>query len=112
MNGRRGSGRDLGVCLEELERVAEAAERLGLDAGPARATLAEARTRLGFPGTAFVCALGMSLVSILAMWIAAPRHVRVLPGPIAPGRAHNAIPGQHERAAGSFASAYERHPIQ
>jgi hypothetical protein len=57
VNGRRGSGRDLGVCLEELERVAEAAERLGLDPGPARATLAEARTRLGFPGTAFVCAL-------------------------------------------------------
>ena len=48
---------DLGGCLEGLERVAEAAERLGLDAGPARETLAEARTRLGFPGTAFVCAL-------------------------------------------------------
>jgi hypothetical protein len=49
--------RDLGGCLEALERVAEAAERLGLDAGPARDTLAAARTRLGFPGTAFVCAL-------------------------------------------------------
>jgi hypothetical protein len=49
--------RDLGGCLEGLERVAEAAERLGLDAGPARETLAEARARLGFPGTAFVCAL-------------------------------------------------------
>jgi 50S ribosome-binding GTPase len=48
---------DLGGCLEGLERVAEAAERLGLDAGPARETLAAARTRLGFPGTAFVCAL-------------------------------------------------------
>jgi 50S ribosome-binding GTPase len=51
------SHRDLGGCLEALERVAEAAERLGLDAGPARDTLAAARTRLGFPGTAFVCAL-------------------------------------------------------
>ncbi|HEX8928309.1 MAG TPA: GTPase, partial [Actinomycetota bacterium] len=48
---------DLGRCLEGLERVAEAAERLGLDAGAARATLAAARTRLGFPGTAFVLAL-------------------------------------------------------
>jgi hypothetical protein len=48
---------DLGGCLEALERVAGAAERLGLDAGPARDTLAAARTRLGFPGTAFVCAL-------------------------------------------------------
>jgi hypothetical protein len=37
--------------------VAEAAERLGLDATAARETLAAARTRLGFPGTAFVCAL-------------------------------------------------------
>jgi len=51
------SGRDLGGCLEALERVAEAAERLGLDAGSARETLAEARTRLGFPGAAFVLAL-------------------------------------------------------
>jgi hypothetical protein len=49
--------RDLGGCLEALEQVADAAERLGLDAGAARATLATARTRLGFPGTAFVCAL-------------------------------------------------------
>ena len=49
--------RDLGGCLEGLERVADAAERLGLDAGPARETLAAARTRLGFPGTAFVLAL-------------------------------------------------------
>jgi 50S ribosome-binding GTPase len=48
---------DLGRCLEGLERVAEAAERLGLDAGAVRATLAAARTRLGFPGTAFVLAL-------------------------------------------------------
>ena len=48
---------DLGSCLEGLERVAEAAERLGLDAGAARETLAAARTRLGFPGTAFVMAL-------------------------------------------------------
>jgi len=53
----RGRHRALGGCLEGLERVAEAAERLGLDAGPARETLAAARTRLGFPGTAFVCAL-------------------------------------------------------
>ena len=44
---------DLGRCLEGLERVAEAAERLGLDAAAPRATLAAARTRLGFPGTAF-----------------------------------------------------------
>jgi hypothetical protein len=48
---------DLGRCLEGLERVAEAAERLGLDAGAARATLVASRTRLGFPGTAFVLAL-------------------------------------------------------
>ena len=48
---------DLGSCLEGLERVAEAAERLGLDAGAARATLIASRTRLGFPGTAFVLAL-------------------------------------------------------
>ena len=51
------SPRDLGGCLEALERVAGAAERLGLDAIAARETLADARTRLGFPGTAFVCAL-------------------------------------------------------
>ena len=57
MRSRTGSGRDLGGCLEGLERVAEAAERLGLDAEAATQTLAEARTRLGFPGTAFVCAL-------------------------------------------------------
>jgi 50S ribosome-binding GTPase len=49
--------RQLGGCLEALERVADAAERLGLDAGPARDTLSAARTRLGFPGTAFVLAL-------------------------------------------------------
>jgi len=48
---------DLGRCLEGLERVAEAAERLGLDADAARATLAASRTRLGFPGSAFVLAL-------------------------------------------------------
>jgi MFS family permease len=54
----------------------------------------------GTYGPAFVCAMGMSLVSIIAMWIAAPWHVRVLPGPSAPGRAHNAIPGQHDSAAG------------
>ncbi|HEX3212263.1 MAG TPA: GTPase [Actinomycetota bacterium] len=51
------ANRDLGGCLEALERVAEAAERLGLEATAARETLADARTRLGFPGTAFVCAL-------------------------------------------------------
>ena len=51
------SNRDLGGCLEALERVVEAAERLGLDAGAATETLGAARTRLGFPGTAFVCAL-------------------------------------------------------
>jgi GTPase SAR1 family protein len=49
--------RDLGSCLEGLERVAEAAERLGLDTGKATETLAAARARLGFPGTAFVLAL-------------------------------------------------------
>jgi 50S ribosome-binding GTPase len=49
--------RDLGSCLEGLERAAEAAERLGLDAGRAKETLGAARTRLGFPGTAFVMAL-------------------------------------------------------
>jgi energy-coupling factor transporter ATP-binding protein EcfA2 len=37
--------------------VAAAAERLGLDAAAARATLADARSRLGFPGSAFVLAL-------------------------------------------------------
>jgi len=57
VRSRTGSGRDLGGCLVGLERVAEAAERLGLDAEAAAQTLAEARTRLGFPGTAFVCAL-------------------------------------------------------
>jgi hypothetical protein len=55
--GPTSRSRDLGGCLEALDRVAEAAERLGLDAGRARETLAEARTRLGFPGTAFVLAL-------------------------------------------------------
>jgi 50S ribosome-binding GTPase len=49
--------RDLGGCLAGLERVADAAEQLGLDAGASRETLAAARTRLGFPGTAFVLAL-------------------------------------------------------
>jgi 50S ribosome-binding GTPase len=49
--------RDLGSCLDGLERAAEAAERLGLDAGRAKVTLGAARTRLGFPGTAFVVAL-------------------------------------------------------
>jgi hypothetical protein len=47
----------MGRCLDGLERVAAAAERLGLDAAAARATLADARTRLGFPGSAFVLAL-------------------------------------------------------
>jgi hypothetical protein len=51
------ASRDLGRCLQGLERVADAAERLGLDAGAARATMAAARTRLGFPGAAFVLAL-------------------------------------------------------
>jgi len=49
--------RDLGRCLDALERVAEAAERLGLDAGGARQAVQSARARLGFPGTAFVLAL-------------------------------------------------------
>ena len=41
MSGTR--HRELGGCLEGLERVADAAERLGLDATAARHTLAEAR---------------------------------------------------------------------
>ena len=49
--------RDLGGCLEGLERVAEAAERLGLDAGPARETPGRGPDPLRFPRTAFVCAL-------------------------------------------------------
>jgi energy-coupling factor transporter ATP-binding protein EcfA2 len=49
--------RDVGRCLAGLERVAEAAERLGLDASGARQAVESARTRLGFPGTAFVLAL-------------------------------------------------------
>ena len=63
MSGRRDRiGRelatvDLAGCLNALERVAGAAERLGLDAGEARWTLEAARSRLGFPGTAFVLAL-------------------------------------------------------
>ncbi|HEY2960619.1 MAG TPA: GTPase [Actinomycetota bacterium] len=63
MSGRRDRiGRelatvDLAGCLNALERVAGAAERLGLDAGEARRTLEAARSRLGFPGTAFVLAL-------------------------------------------------------
>jgi hypothetical protein len=48
---------ELARCLAALERVAEAAERLGVDAGGARATLESAKARLGFPGTAFVLAL-------------------------------------------------------
>ena len=48
----------------------------------------------GTYGPAFVCAMGMSLVSIIAMWIAAPRHVRVITGSIAQVRAHNASQGQ------------------
>ena len=48
---------ELGQCLVALERVAEAAERLGLDAGAARQTVESAHARLGFPGTAFVLAL-------------------------------------------------------
>jgi 50S ribosome-binding GTPase len=51
------ASRDLGRCLQGLERVEDAAERLGLDAAAARATMAAARTRLGFPGAAFVLAL-------------------------------------------------------
>ncbi|HEX6675891.1 MAG TPA: GTPase [Actinomycetes bacterium] len=48
---------DLAGCLTALEQVADAAERLGLDAGDARRTLESVRARLGFPGTAFVLAL-------------------------------------------------------
>jgi hypothetical protein len=48
---------DLAGCLTALERVADAAEQLGLDVGDARRTLESARARLGFPGTAFVLAL-------------------------------------------------------
>jgi hypothetical protein len=49
--------RDLGRCLAALEAVAGTAERLGLDATRARETVQSARTRLGFPGSAFVLAL-------------------------------------------------------
>jgi hypothetical protein len=77
--------RDLGRCLDALERVAGAAERLGLDAGQARATLAAARTRLGFPGSAFVLALAggtgtgkSSLLNALAGEQVSP------PGPVRP----------------------------
>lgn len=48
---------DLDACVRALEGVAEAAEALGLDPGPARATAQRTRRRLGFPGTAFVLAL-------------------------------------------------------
>jgi hypothetical protein len=48
---------DLASCLTALDRVAGAAERLGLDTGDARRTLESVRARLGFPGTAFVLAL-------------------------------------------------------
>jgi 50S ribosome-binding GTPase len=78
-------GRDLGRCLDGLERVAEAAERLGLDAAAPRAALAAARTRLGFPGTAFVLALAggtgagkSSLLNALAGEVVSP------PGPTRP----------------------------
>jgi len=43
---------------------------------------------------AFVLAMAMSLVSILAMWVAAPRKVRVVAGQIARLRARNAVQGQ------------------
>jgi hypothetical protein len=48
---------DLDACVRALESVAEAAEALGLDPGPARGTAERTRRRLGFPGTAFVLAL-------------------------------------------------------
>ncbi|HEX8927636.1 MAG TPA: hypothetical protein VGA45_01870, partial [Actinomycetota bacterium] len=48
---------DLDACVRALEGVAEAAEALGLDPGPARATAQRTRRRLGFLGTAFVLAL-------------------------------------------------------
>jgi hypothetical protein len=48
---------DLARCLTALERVAGAAEELGVDADAARGTLESAKARLGFPGTAFVLAL-------------------------------------------------------
>jgi hypothetical protein len=77
--------RDLGQCLVALERVAEAAERLGLDASGARQVVESARTRLGFPGTAFVLALAggtgagkSSLLNALA------GHEVSRPGPVRP----------------------------
>jgi energy-coupling factor transporter ATP-binding protein EcfA2 len=48
---------DLDACVRALEGVAEAAEALGLDPGPARETAQRTRRRLGFPGTTFVLAL-------------------------------------------------------
>jgi MFS family permease len=44
----------------------------------------------GTYGLGFVVALGMSVISILAMWIAAPRKVRVVAGQLARGRARHA----------------------
>ena len=48
----------------------------------------------GTYGLAFVLAMVMSLVSIIAMWIAAPRKVRVVAGQIPRLRARNAVPRQ------------------
>ena len=53
MTGARGPG----ACVERLEAVIGAAERLGLGTEAARAACARARQRLGFPGGAFVLAL-------------------------------------------------------
>jgi predicted MFS family arabinose efflux permease len=41
--------------------------------------------------SAFVCAMVMSLLSIMAMWIAAPRKVRVVAGQLPRVRARNAV---------------------
>ncbi len=77
--------RDLGQCLQALEAVAEAAERLGLDTGGARRVVESAQARLGFPGSAFVLALAggtgagkSSLLNALA------GHEVSRPGPVRP----------------------------
>jgi hypothetical protein len=48
---------DLAGSLTALQQMVEVGRQLGLDTGPAEATLARARARLGFHGSAFVLAL-------------------------------------------------------
>jgi nitrate/nitrite transporter NarK len=81
------------VCLQRLiVGTLHVASNIGAACGPWITGVLYDAT--GTYGPAFVCAMGMSLVSIIAMWIAAPRHVRVITGSIAPVRAHNASQGQ------------------